>query len=153
MKKIFLFLAVVFISIQAGAQTDQAKSVRSTQTFGDYTVHFTVFNSTFITPEIARAYALTRGNNQVLINISVTKTSGGKTSLGLPAKITGTATNLIQQQQVLDFKTISEGEATYYLASLRHTHEEAINFSVDVQPEGVAKPFVVKFTRTLHVEK
>lgn len=152
MKQFLICLAFLFASIQVIAQTDQAKPVQTMQVFGDYTVHFTVFNSTFITPDIARAYALTRGDNQVLINISVTKTSGGLTSLGLPAQITGTATNLIQQQQILDFKTISEGEATYYLASLRHTNEETINFSAEVQPEGVTAPFTVKFTRTLHVE-
>jgi len=125
----------------------------SHQKFGDYTVHFSVFNSTFITPEVAQIYKLTRAGNRALINISVTKNTDGKTSLGLPAKVTGTATNLIQQQRVLDFKTIDEGNAVYYLADLRHTNEEVMNFAVDVQVESEAKPFTVRFTRKLHTDK
>lgn len=153
MKKLLIALSWLLISASAVAQTDQAKSVSTTQTFGDYTVHFSVFNSTFITPEVAKIYQLTRAGNRSLVNISVTKTADGKTSLGLPANIKGTATNLIQQQSSLNFKTISEGDATYYIASLRHTHEELINFVVEIQPEGVAQPMTVRFARTLYVEK
>lgn len=147
------FLTCMVFSMNTAAQTDQAKSVETTQTFGDYTVHFSVFNSTFVSPDVAKLYNLTRGNKHALVNISVTKTTSDQTSLGLPAEVSGTATNMIQQQTSLDFKTISEGEATYYIAALRHTNEELIKFSVDVQPEGVTRPFSVSFSRTLHVEK
>lgn len=121
--------------------------------FGDYTVHFSVFNSTFITPEVAQIYKLTRAGNRALINISVTKTTDDITSLGLPAKVTGTAANLIQQQHVLDFQTIDEGNAVYYIADLRHTNEEVMNFAVDVHVESEPKPFTVRFTRKLHTDK
>lgn len=153
MKKILFALALVLFATQAIAQVDQAKPVTSSQTFGDYTVHFSVFNSTFITPDVAKAYQLTRGSNRVLVNVSVTKTDAGQTSLGLPARVTGTATNLIQQQRVMDFKTISEGDATYYIASVRHTNEETINFAVDMVPEGTQTPLKVNFTRTLYVDR
>ena len=33
------------------------------QRFGDYSVHYSVFNSSFIEPDIAAAYGLTRGGN------------------------------------------------------------------------------------------
>lgn len=141
------------LATPVSAQTGQAKPVEISQKFGDYTVHFSVFNSTFITREVAALYQLTRGANQALVNISVTQTIDGKTSLGLPARISGTATNLIQQQRSLDFKTVSEGEATYYLAALRHTNEEVINFVVEVRPEAASAPFTVRFTRTLHIEE
>lgn len=139
-------------ALASQAQIDQLKSVETSQTFGSYTVHFSVFNSTFISPEVAQIYGLTRSKNQVLVNISLTQTLDGKTTLGLPVNISGTATNLIQQQRVLNFQTINEGEATYYLAPLRHTNEEVVNFVVQVQAEGESTPFTVRFTRTLHAE-
>lgn len=139
-------------ALASQAQIDQLKPVETSQTFGSYTVHFSVFNSTFITPEVAQVYGLTRSKNQVLVNISLTQTLDGKTTLGLPVDISGTATNLIQQQRVLNFQTINEGEATYYLAPLRHTNEEVVNFVVQVQAEGESTPFTVRFTRTLHAE-
>lgn len=151
MKTLFAF-CLWLVSAGALAQIDQAKPVDSHQTFGDYTVHYSVFNSTFITPEVARIHKLARAKNRVLVNVSLTQKREGASSLGLPARVSGTATNLIQQQRPLEFITVSEGEATYYLASLRHTNEEVINFVVNLQPEGSSETFTVRFTRTLHVE-
>ncbi|WP_020210683.1 DUF4426 domain-containing protein [Gilvimarinus chinensis] len=128
------------------------KSERS-KTFGSYTVHFSVFNSAFVPPAVAEIYQINRARNQVLVNISVTETKGDQTSLGLPAKVTGTAKNLIQQLQTLDFKTISEGDATYYIAPLRHTNEEVYNFAIEVTPEGTARPLEVTFSRKLYVQE
>lgn len=148
-----VFILVLCLpGLASQAQIDQLKPVETSQTFGSYTVHFSVFNSTFISPEVAQIYGLTRSKNQVLVNISLTQTLDGKTTLGLPVDISGTATNLIQQQRVLNFQTINEGEATYYLAPLRHTNEEVVNFVVQVQAEGESAPFTVRFTRTLHAE-
>lgn len=135
------------------AQVDQQKPVPTSQKFGEYTVHYNVLNSTFITPDIARHYQLTRAADQVLVNINVTRTHNGETSLGIPAAVSGTATNLMQQQKSLSFKEIDEGNATYYLAPLQHSNEELINFTVTVQPESASKPFVIKFNRTLYIEK
>lgn len=150
MKYMFLCFGLIFVATQAFAQIYQVKPVQTAQQFGDYTVHYNVFDSTFIPSDIARTYQLTRATDQVLVNIAVTHTSSGHTSLGLPAEITGTATNLMQQQKSLQFKTIREGEVTYYLAPLRHTNQELINFVINVQPEAVQAPFTVKFNRTLY---
>ncbi|WP_049722799.1 DUF4426 domain-containing protein [Gilvimarinus polysaccharolyticus] len=122
------------------------------QRFGDYTVHFSTFNSAFITPEVAEIYGITRARNQTLINLSVTKTSGDKTSLGLPAKLSGTASNLLQQQSVLDFAEINEGDATYYLAPLKHSNEEVYNFKIQVTVADTA-PMTVSFSRKLYQKK
>lgn len=134
----------------AHAQVDQPKMVESSSRFGEYTVHYTVFNSAFIPAEVAAAYQVNRAKNRALVNVSVTRETQAGHSLGLPATITGTATNMIQQQRKLDFRTIDEGNATYYLADLRHTNEEIMNFAVQVQVEEQSQPFTVRFTRTLH---
>ncbi len=154
MKTVSACLALVLLWTSATcAQTDQARPLETSQAFGDYRVHYNVFNSTFVTPEVARLHGLTRAGNRVLINISLTRTREGETSLGLPARVTGTATNLLQQQRPLEFVTVDEGEAVYYLASLRHTREEIIHFTVNVQPEGGDQAFPVRFTRTLYIDK
>lgn len=151
MKYIFCCLMLIFGAAPAVAQTNQAKSINSQEVFGNYTVHFSVFNSTFLTPDAANAAGLTRARDQVLINISVTdnRNAGG---VGQAAEVSGTATNLIQQQRVLSFKTITEGDAVYYIAPLRHTNEEVMNFAIDVRPAGDAEAFTLRFSRTLYVE-
>lgn len=152
--RIYIMLLTLFSAavLSAAMAIPALADNNSYQKFGDVTVHFSVFNSTFITPDIARAYQLTRAGDRALINISVTETSDGQTSLGLPARITGTATNLLQQQRVLEFRAINEGDATYYLADLRHTNEEVMNFDIDVQLD-TGGPYRVRFTRKLHSEK
>ena len=116
------------------------------QQHGDYTIYHTIFDSTFLQPEIAAAYGLVRGENVFLVNISVN--AEGK-NIGQAVTLKGTATNLLQQQKKLDFKTIDEGEATYYIAPLRVTSQDILHFSIDVQPTPEATPFTVKFTKTL----
>ena len=41
--------------------------------FHNYDVHYSVFNSTFITPQIAKAYNLKRATNRAYINIGFAK--------------------------------------------------------------------------------
>jgi hypothetical protein len=153
MYKSLCLLALVLTASISHAQTNQTQRIENSQSFGDYTVHFTVFNSTFVTPSVAQTYQLTRARDRSLVNISITRTSDEGTSLGLPAIIKGTASNLIQQQRSLTFREIDEGNAVYYIAPLRHSNEEVMNFAIDVQPQGEEKSFQVRFTRTLHVDR
>lgn len=122
------------------------------QAFGEYTVHYSVFNSTFIKPDIAEAYGLIRARDRALINVSVTRRNGDSNTLGLPADIRGQASNLLQQQQPLNFKEISDGQATYYIAALRHSHEETFNFTLQIQLAPDQAPWQVRFSRTLYVD-
>ena len=110
-------------------------------------VNFTVFNSLFIPPEIASVHALVRAKNQALINVSVLDNNTGKT---VAADIRGVARNLLQQSKSLEFKTIDEPDAVYYIASLRHTNEEVMHFDLEVTLEG--RPHSLKFTRKLWLE-
>ena len=118
--------------------------------FGDYQVYYSVFNSTFVLPDIASVHNLVRGEDRALVNISVTRADGG---LGLPAELSGTANNLLQQTQTLEFKEISEGDTTYYIAPVRHLNEEMYNFRITIQPEGAEQSFELRFSQKLYIEK
>lgn len=140
-----LFLGLLtFVAFNARAESER---------FGDYTVHYSVFNSTFLEPDIAQAYNLVRARDRTLVNVSIIRTDNGGTTLGLPARVSGAASNLMQQRQSLEFKEISEGEATYYIAPLRHTNEETFNLTVEVQPSAGDGSFELQFSRKLYVEK
>lgn len=118
--------------------------------FGDYQVYYSVFNSTFVLPDIASVHNLVRGEDRALVNISVVRADGG---LGLPAQLSGTASNLMQQTQTLEFKEISEGDTTYYIAPVRHLDEEMYNFRLSIQPEGAEQSFELRFSQKLYIEK
>jgi hypothetical protein len=152
MKKLLqsIFLSLVAITVQA--QVDQPKEIGTMQKFGDYTVHYNVFNSTTIPAKVAEAYKLVRGKDRALVNISLTKTENGSTSLGLPAIVSGTSKNLMQQQQPLKFIEIKEGDATYYLAPFVFNNEEVLHFDIQVSADANAKPMTFTFNRTLYTE-
>jgi hypothetical protein len=122
------------------------------QDFGDYRVIYTVFNSSFIQPDVAKAYNITRGKNQALVNVSLIKKTADGYTEGLPASISGTAANLMQQQKVLKFVEVQEQNAVYYLAPLRFSNEEVLNFAIEVKTSTNAKPFELKFTKTLYAD-
>ena len=152
MKNIIGFMLSVLISLPAFAQINQTKEIQTSQKFGAYTIHYNVFNSKDIPPEVASIYKLTRSRDIALVNISLTKTENDKTSLGIPAKVSVKAVNLMQQSKPLEFTEIKEPDSTYYIASFRHTNEEDIRFEVSVLPEGESKPLAVSFTRKLFTE-
>jgi hypothetical protein len=152
MKYFLLFIMLVLNSLYAHAQIDQPKEIETSKKFGAYTVHYNVFNSKSIPAEVANLYKLTRSKDIALVNISLTKTENGVASLGLPAKVSVKAVNLMQQVNPLEFMEIKEPNATYYIAKFRHTNEEDIRFEVSVVPEGETKPLTVSFTRRLFTE-
>lgn len=118
---------------------------------GDYRVHFSTFTSDFLQPGTADALGFTRAKDRVLVNVAVTrKQPDGSYSLGVPADISGSATNLMQQQKSLVFKKVAETGATYYLAELRFTNEEMMYFQLSINtPSG--DTLAVKFSRKLYV--
>lgn len=151
MKSLVAFLLLIASTISF-AQINQTKEIQTSQKFGVYTVHYNVFSSKSIPAEVAKVYNLTRSKDLALVNISLTKTENGVTSLGLPAKVSVKAVNLMQQVKELEFKEIKEPEATYYIAPFRYTNEEDIRFEVSVVPEGESKALTVSFTRRLFTE-
>ena len=104
MKYLLGLLSYCVIVLSAQAQIDQPKEIQTSQAFGAYTLHYNVFNSTSIAPSVAKTYKLVRGKDRALVNISITKTESGATSLGLPAVVLGSAQNLMQQKKKLNLR-------------------------------------------------
>ena len=152
MQKLLQTIFLSFLAITVQAQVDQPKEISTTQTFGDYTVHYNVFNSTDIPAKVAEAYKLVRGKDRALVNISLTKNENGSSSLGLPAVVSGVSKNLMQQKQALKFIEIKEGDATYYLAPFVFNNEEVLHFDILVSVDADAKPMGFTFNRTLYTE-
>ncbi len=126
MRKLALFLVALCIALPAAAERKQR--------FGSLDVHYSVFNSTFLQPEIAAANGLQRGPRTGVVNIAVL--DAGKAR---EANISGQVRNLIGQSHTLEFRQVREGEAIYYLAQFDFDSREVLTFQLSVQtPGGVA---------------
>ena len=124
-------------------------SAENMKKLGSMNVHYMAIGSTFFTPEVAKAYGITRSRYNGLINISVLDNS----QKGSPAKtvsITGTAKNNLGQFKDLDFKEVKEGKAIYYLAQVSYHNEETIHFNIMIN-DGKEKQ-QLKFSQKFYVD-
>ncbi|MFJ2388213.1 DUF4426 domain-containing protein [Pseudomonas koreensis] len=126
MGRLITVLLAACLSLSAVA-ADAIKGERK-EVFGDVTVHYNTFNSTFLTPEIAKAAELVRSKNQGVINVSVIK--DGKP---LIANVTGTIKDLTSQSVTLNFRQVTEQGAIYYIAQYPVEQQETRTFEIKVQ--------------------
>lgn len=115
-----LLLLLVF---SANSQAEQKVNL------GNWEVHYMVVNSTFLTPQVAKAYGIKRSAYNAMVNISVLdKTSKQAQSVAMM----GEARNLLGTQKKLAFKEVKEGEAIYYLAELAFRDQEQYRFEINI---------------------
>ncbi|MFJ5284900.1 DUF4426 domain-containing protein [Pseudomonas sp. NPDC088429] len=126
MGRLALLLLTACLSASALA-ADVIKGERQ-ETFGDVTVHYNTFNSTYLQPDIAKAAELIRSKNQGVINVSVIK--DGKP---LIASVTGAVKDLTSKSVPLNFRQVTEQGAVYYIAQYPVEQQETRTFEIKVQ--------------------
>ncbi|MDG9929799.1 MULTISPECIES: DUF4426 domain-containing protein [unclassified Pseudomonas] len=111
------------------------------QTFGELDVHYSVFNSSFLQPDIAAAAGLTRSKTVGVLNVAALKDGKGQ-----PAQVSGTLKNLMGQSTTLEFRQVLESGAVYYLAEFPLRQREMLTFSIVVQV-GSGAPHTLTFNQ------
>jgi len=96
---IFLLTACLGASAMAAGPIDSNRQ----KAFGDITVHYSTFTSSFLQPETAQAVGVVRSKNKGMINVSVIK---GVEPVA--AQVTGTIKDLTGKSEMLTFKQITE---------------------------------------------
>ncbi|WP_085299342.1 DUF4426 domain-containing protein [Cognaticolwellia mytili] len=138
-----VLLALLTISFISTTSAENMKKM------DDINVHYIALSSTFLTPEIAKAYGLERSRYKGLINISILD----NTQKGNPAKtvfINGKARNDVGQIKSLDFTEVKEGDAVYYLAQVSYSNEETIYFDINISDKG--NQHNLKFSQKFYVD-
>ncbi|SFR82790.1 protein of unknown function [Marinobacter daqiaonensis] len=117
--------------------------------FGDYQVHYNVFPSTFLTPEVAKANNLKRSRGLGIVNIAImeeTEESGLRT---VPGQVEGKALNSLQQPTYLAFRRVQEGDDVYFLAQYQYSAGETMVFEITARPTGHNQDLNVRFSQEL----
>jgi len=139
-----LLLSLLFMpAASAGVE----ETTRETDT---HIIHFNVFNSSFLTPEIAKQYNLKRSNYYAILNIAVHE-KGDSEDKPIPVLLQGTATNIVQQQQKLEFKEIDEGRAIYYLSTFRISDDDLLTFDIKIRAHADSPGYDLRFKRRVYV--
>jgi hypothetical protein len=126
----WLLIAGLLLPLAPSAQAEQFRRL------GAWDVHYVVIRTSFLKPDIAARNNIVRGPDRALLNISVL----GQDGQPVAAELSGTVRNLLEQVTPLEFQTVREGEAIYYLAQIRHTDRETLRFAIDiVPPDGITQ--------------
>ena len=120
--------------------------------FGEYQLHYNTFESTFLTPDIAHHYGLTRTKGQALLNVAVTTQASGELPQSQRALVSANVTNLLGQIVPLTFVTIEEGDSVYYLAAFTKTDDDILKFTVNAKISADSAPMTVNFQRHFYVD-
>jgi hypothetical protein len=121
------------------------------QVFGDYTVHYNAFNTDTLKPEMAAAYDIVRSKSRGMMTVSIVK----KTDSGdvpVRANISVSASNLTGQFRTFKVREVDEGKSIYYLSEFHVAHEEMLDFSLHILPEGSAQPITVSFRQKFYTQ-
>nr|WP_225874281.1 DUF4426 domain-containing protein [Vibrio algicola] len=127
------------------SHAEQFKTIKNSE------IHYSAFNSSLITADVATQYQLKRNGHSAILNISVLD----KSKLGKPAvdaKISGSAKNLLGQTKTLEFKQIKEGKAIYYLAQFAISDQENLTFNINIDA-GATGSGPISFTQKFYVEE
>lgn len=131
--------AIAALAFVAGTLSAEQK-----QTFGDYEVHYSIFNPSFLRAEVAERYGVVRGRDKAVVNVSILEEERS-----VAVSVTGTVKNLLGQLQPLDFREVREGEAVYYLAMLTYQDRDTLRFEITADLPGYG-PAVLRFQQTLY---
>nr|WP_229333486.1 DUF4426 domain-containing protein [Glaciecola sp. MH2013] len=121
-------------------------SAEQKKTLGDWDVHYIVLNTTFLSPEIAKANNIVRSKYNALVNISVLDKDS---KIAQNVSVSGDARNLLGNSKQLNFKKVSDGDAIYYLAVMNHDHRETYRFNIELRLGNEVQ--TLKFQEELYV--
>lgn len=143
MRTAFAVIALSLSLLAASAQAEQK------QRFDQFEVHYIIVNSTFLEPQVASAYGITRGDDRFILNIAVREVLADGSSVARKADIKGTRFDLIHRNP-LDFKEIDERTAIYYIAQFQARNREKLDFTLQIQPETSPRAYKLQFNQMLH---
>ncbi len=140
-------LTTIFFVLPAAAE--------QSQTFEEYTIHYSAIGTGMLTPEVAKGYEILRSKNRALLSISIMKNQAGDLPGSInpvKARVTATATNLVSQMRKLSMRELEDAGAIYYIAEIPVRDEEILNFKIQVRPQGSEKSFDLKFKQQFFTE-
>ena len=146
-RRSFPFPPILFLLLCLGTGAAVANEVD----FDSHVVHYNVINTTFLSPEVARAYDVRRSSTRALANVAIME-RGDSGMKPASATVTGQAVNLNQQARTLQFREVRDGDAIYHLAEIPVRGGEVLDFRIRVAVEGRPDPMEVNFRQAFFAD-
>jgi hypothetical protein len=131
----------------------------STQTWADnstsipgFTIHHNAIPSASLDPAIANQYGIQRSKYRGMLNVSVIKEIPDTTGQSVEAAVTANASNIRGQMISIPMRKVTDGEAIYYIGEFRITHQETLNFDIEVKPTGESRFYNAKLSQQFFID-
>lgn len=141
----FVIWSGVLLGLLLAAGSSHANEVE----FDRHVVHYTVVNTTFLSPEVARAYDIRRSSRRALVNIVILKREGNGME-SVPGSVSGHVVNLNQQRRNLSFRQVRDGDAYYHLAEVAVRPGEVLDFNLRVSAADGDEPMPISFRQRFY---
>lgn len=141
------YVSALILALSLVLSTSFSALAEQKKTLGPWDVHYIVFDTTFLTPEIAKANGIVRSKYNALVNISVLDSAS---QVAQRVEVSGTARNRIGTTKTLTFKRVIDGDAIYYLAPLSFRHGE--NYTFDISLRQISETQSLTFKHEMFVD-
>ncbi len=137
------------ITLALGLLLITSHSQAGEKDFGKYQVNWSVYPSTFLTPEVAKANNLQRSKGIGVVNIAIMNDDEHGQPSPVGGQVEGQVANDIQQINFLAFRRIQEGDAVYFIAQYQYPSGGLMTFNITARPTGHQQDLKVRFAHTL----
>lgn len=118
---------------------------------GNYQVHYSAINTSFLSQEVAAAHNIQRSQVQALLNVSVLEELDDGSTRPVNATISGSVGGLSGEGSRLPFRTVRDGDSIYHLATFRIVEDEPMRFDLDVTYDRNSEPARVSFIQRFFI--
>ena len=125
---------------------------QQSEMYGQFELHYSVVNTTFLAPKVAAAYGITRGDDRAILNLAVREHLPGGETVARSMQLKGRTWDLLQHTQELEFLEVREGPAIYSIAEFKFLNEEWRHFEVYFRPEGADETYTFKYKHQVYEE-
>ncbi|SDK57014.1 DUF4426 domain-containing protein [Billgrantia gudaonensis] len=122
---------------------------------GDYQIHYSAVNTSFLSEDIARAHDIPRNAAMALLNVSVLEERDDGTTRPVTAQVDGRVGGLDSEDgEPLTFRTLRDGEGVVSQIAVFRIHADApMRFDLDVRYDRNAEPAEVSFIQRFYIER
>lgn len=140
---------LITLCLALAAVTGATRADEKSKRFGDYEVHYNVFPSTFLTPEVAAANNLNRSRGIGVVNIAIMDRGDDDSLSTASGQVEGQVLNDVGQPRFLAFRRIQEGDSVYFIAEYQYSAGELMTFRITARPSGHDQDLQLRFSQAL----
>lgn len=130
-------------------------SAQQYEQVGNYQIHYSAVNTSFLSEEISRAHDIPRNRAMALLNVSVLEERDDGTTRPVNAQVDGRVGELGgDESSPLAFRTLRDDDGLLSQIAVFRIHEDApMRFDLDVRYDRNADPAEVSFIQRFYIER